>query len=494
MIDEWAQYCFLIYYFCRMKLKFPIATILLLFCFSAVQSQKKWNLKTVVAYAMENNLVVKQAQIQTSLSDLNLSLAKKSLIPNLNFGAATSLNSGSNQDPTSFGRITQTYVAANLQLQSSADIFNFFSKRNSILANEWDLKASKAGVDKAKNDIALTAANTFLQILLAMEQQKIADVQIKQTAIQLETTRKMVDAGTLPELNASQLEAQLALDSVNYITAKGNVVQSILQLKSYMNIDAAAEFEVEAPSVETIPLDPIAELQPDYVFKMALANQPLQKVNEYKIKAAQKNAEALKGAMYPTLSAFGSLGSGYNNQAMQISGITQFTAPVGSVEVGGVSYEVFPNQPFTNYSYSKTRFTTQLSDNFRQSIGLNLSVPILNGGNLKTSYLKSKLMIKTVELDKLRDDQNLKQDIYAAYNSAIISLEKYNASKKNQELNEKTLVFATKRFDVGMLSTFDLITTQNNLLRAKLENTINLFDYVFKMKVLEFYKGEGLKL
>ncbi|MEO5966840.1 MAG: TolC family protein, partial [Ferruginibacter sp.] len=473
-----------------MKLKFPVITALLLFFFTALNAQKKWNLKNVVEYAMENNLVVKQAQIQSSLSELNYSQAKKSLIPNLNFSTATSLNSGSNQDPTSFGRITQTYVATNVQLQSSAEIFNFYSKRNSILATEWDLRASKAGVDKAKNDIALTAANTFLQILLALEQQKIAAVQIKQTTDQLSNTRKMVDAGTLPELNAAQLEAQLALDSVNYISAKGNVVQATLQLKSYMNIDAAEEFEVEAPLIENIPLEPIADLQPDFVYKTALANQPLQKINEYKLKAAQKNALSVKGSMYPTLSAFGSLGSGYNNQAMEVSGITQFIAPVGSVQVGGVSYEVFPNQPFTNYSYSKTGFTSQLTDNFRQSIGLNLNIPILNGGSLKTAYLKSKLMIKTVELDKLNDDQNLKQDIYAAYNSALISLEKYNASKKNQDINEKTLMFATKRFDVGMLSTFDLITTQNNLLRAKLENSINLFDYVFKMKVLEFYKGQ----
>ena len=477
-----------------MKLKFAVITLILTFSCGLVKAQKKWNLKTVVEYAMENNLVVKQSQIQLSLSELNYKQAKLSLIPNVNFSTGASLNSGSNQDPTNFGRITQTYVATNLQLQSSADIFNFYSKRNTILANEWDLKAAKAGVDKAKNDIALTAANTFLQILLAMEQQKIASVQIKQTTDQLANTRKMVDAGTLPELNASQLEAQLALDSVNFITAKGNVLQATLQLKSYLNIDAAEPFEVEAPSVESIPLEPIADLQPEYVYDMALKNQPLQKVNEYNLQAAKKYVAAAKGSMLPTLSAFGSLGSGYNNQAMEIAGITQFIAPVGSVQVGGVSYDVFPNQPFTNYSYSKTGFTSQLSDNFRQSIGLNLSVPIFNSGSLKTAYLKSKLNVKSAELAKVIDDQNLKQDIYSAYNSAVISLEKFNASKKNQEINEKTFEYATKRFDVGMLSTFDLITTQNNLLRAKLENTINLFDYVFKMKVLEFYKGEGLKL
>ena len=119
-----------------------------------------------------------------------------------------------------------------MQLQSSADIFNWFSKRNTIAANEWELQAAKANTDKLKNDIALIVANSYLQILLAMEQEKIARVQLLQSYAQLSNTRKLVDAGALPELNASELEAQVARDSSTLITAKGSVTQSILSLKA----------------------------------------------------------------------------------------------------------------------------------------------------------------------------------------------------------------------------------------------------------------------
>ncbi|MEI9955091.1 MAG: TolC family protein [Ferruginibacter sp.] len=129
--------------------------------------------------------------------------------------------------------------------------------------NQWELEAAKANVEKTKNDIALTAANAYLQILLALQQQAIAAVQVQQTQAQLSNTQKLVDAGSLPELNATQLEAQLASDSVNYINAKGNVTQAILTLKSYMNIDAAAPFEVDTPPVASIPLLPIADMQPE---------------------------------------------------------------------------------------------------------------------------------------------------------------------------------------------------------------------------------------
>mgnify|MGYP000975469656 CR=1 FL=1 len=102
--------------------------------------------------------------------------------------------------------------------------------------------------------------------------------------------------------------------------------------------------------------------------------------------------------------------------------------------------------------------------------------------------------INTIQLQKEQDDQKLKQDIYQAYTSALIAYQKFNASQKSIDINELNLSYAQKRFNVGMLGTFDLITTQNNLLRSKLEYVQNQFDYVFKMKVLEFYKGLGLKL
>lgn len=457
-------------------------------------AQEKWNLKTVVQYAMDHNIQVRLNEVQAQQAALTYKQSRLSQIPSANFSANSGFNSGSNQDPTTFDRITQTYLSAGMQLQSSVDIFNFFSKRNTIEANKWELEAAEANVDKFKNDIALTAANSYLQILLAKEQVKITEIQLNQTVAQLSNTRKMVDAGTLPELNAAQLEAQLALDSVNYITAKGTVTKNILQLKKAMSLPADAPFEIEEPAVSAIPLEAIADLQPDRVYQLALVNQPQQKYNSLKLKAAFKSIAAAKAAMYPTFSLFGSLGSNYNNQAREITGSTPVLLPIGKVDVGGVPYNVYPLQPFNNYTYGKTAFGNQLQDNFRQSIGINVSVPLFNGASLRTNYQRSKLNVSSLQIQKEQDENNLKQDIYLAYNDAIIALEKINASRKSVLINEKAYNFASKRYEVGMLGTYDLITTQNNLLRAKLEYSLNEFDYVFKMKVLEFYKGMGLKL
>lgn len=400
--------------------------------------------------------------LQEKFTDLSLKQSKLAILPNLNFADNTSFNSGRRQNPTNFTLITQSSITTGMQLQSSADIFNWFSKKNTIAANEWEMQAAKANTDKLKNDIALAVANFYLQVLLAKEQENITTVQLQQSQAQLSNTRKMVDAGALPELNAAELEAQVARDSANVIAAAGNITTAILNLKAYMSIPADQPFDIESPTVDKIPVDPIADLQPDAVYASALANLPQQRYNGFKLKAAAKNAQVSKAAMYPTIAGFGGLNTNYI-----------------SIVSGNIKTDPF---------------FKQLNTNFSQSVGININVPIFNGGSAKTNYKRSLLTINNLELQKEIDNQKIKQDIYGAYNNALVALEKFNAGKKTLDASERTYNFAKKRYDVGMLATFELITNQNNLLRAKLEYVLNQFDYVFKMKVLEFYKGQGLKL
>jgi outer membrane protein len=475
-----------------MRYKF-LTLIALLVLTGTAQAQEKWGLLKCIEHAMANNISIKQIDLQRKIAELDLKQSKLGQIPSLNFSGGPSFNNGRNQDPTTFSLITQSYLSANMQLQSSADIFNWFSKKNTIAANEWELQAAKASTDKLKNDIALSVANLYLQVLLGMEQEKIAGIQLQQSQAQLSNTRKLVDAGALPELNASELEAQVARDSSTVITSKGAVIQNILSLKAFMAIDAATAFEIETPPADKIFVEKIADLQPESVYALAMANMPQQRVNDFKIKAAQKNSAAARGGLYPTISAFGSLGSRYNSRSEEVTGSTLINPPIGKVTVGTVDYSVYRTNPFPEYSYNKQPFFSQINQNFNQAIGLSIRIPIFNGYNNRTIYEKSKITIINQQLQKELDDQTLKQDIYKAYNAAVVALEKLNAGKKSMETAERTLNFAQKRFEVGMMTTFELITNQNNLFRARLENALNQFDYVFKMKVLEFYKGQGLK-
>ena len=177
---------------------------------------------------------------------------------------------------------------------------------------------------RARNDIALNVAAAYLQTLLSIEQANIAKVQIDQTRAQLDNTRKLVDAGSMPELNAAQLEAQLATDSSNYISALGTADQNRIQLIALMNLDESTPFKVATPDVDKIPIPPLAELDPAYVYQLAIATQPLQLLDSMHIVAREYSVKSARGAMYPTLSVFGGLGSNYSNNRIEQSGNCAF--------------------------------------------------------------------------------------------------------------------------------------------------------------------------
>jgi outer membrane protein len=462
--------------------------------FTTSFAQEKWDLRKCVEYALQNNISVKQADLQIRFAALDLQQGKWNQYPFANFSGNLGYSAGRNQDPTTFSLITTGYVFSNYTLQSSVDLFNWFTKKNNIVVKDLNLKATEAGVDKAKDDVALNVAVGYLQILLANEQANLARIQLQQTRSQLESTQKQVEAGKLPELNAANLESVLATDSANLISAETTVHQLTLQLKAILNLDAAASFEVETPPVDMIPVENLADLQPDAVYQLAVINRPQQKADILNLKAALKNVEVAKGSMYPTFSLFGSLGAAYNNKSKQIVSTTKINPPVGIVNVNGTNYTVFPTLPYDQPVYGKFSYFDQLNQNFRQSVGISMSVPILSGGTLRAGWQRSKLSVKQVELQKELNSTTLKQDIYKAYYDATAAIQKFNANKKAVETSQRAYDFATKRYEVGLLSTYDLVTTQTTLLQAKTNLLYSQYDYLFKIKLLEFYKGQGLKL
>src|SRR6185369_12033144 len=344
-------------------------------------------------------------------------------------------------------------------------------------------------------DIALNVAAAYLQALLAKDQVNASEIQIGQTVAQLENTKKLVKAGSLPELNQLQLESQLATDSFTFISARGAETQSLLFIKALLNVDAATPFDIATPPIDLIPIDPIAELQPEYVYQLALKNLPQEMINQLRLQAAQKFADAAKGALYPTIGAGISLGTNYSNLKNNRKLVSTTPNGVDTVAfVSGSNTPVYVPVFDTKYSFYASPYGDQFSNNLSNGIGVSISVPIFNGKSARINWQKSKLNVKTLSLQRDLDSMTLKQDIYKAYTDAMTALQKFNASIKSVEAAQKTYDFSKKRYDVGLLSTIDLIISQNSLFRAKIDRLSSQYDYVFKMKVMEFYKGQGLKL
>ena len=460
---------------------------------SGQQAVEKWDIVKCVDYAQKNNITVKQTDLQSRFTALTYNQNKAGQLPTLNYSGSSGYSLGRSENPTTGVVQDNNFFNIRMQLQTSVTIFNWFSKKNTIEASRLSWEADKQQTKKTQDDIALNVAVAYLQILLAREQVNLSKVQIEQTKAQLESTRKKVDAGLLPELNAAELESQLANDSSSFFTAEATWQQFLLQMKALLNLDAAIPFDIMTPPVERIPVLTMAELQPDAVYASAVATLPQQKVNQFKIQSAQKSVAAAKGTMYPALTAFGGLSTNFVNIKYPQYAYGPLKPTGASVNVGGTYYTV-ESPSLLLVGEKALPLGRQFSNNFAQNIGVGLSVPIFNGKTARTAWDRSKLTVQQLELEKKQSEMQLKQDIYKAYNDAMAALQKFNAEKKSVQTSEKAYDFASKRYAQNLLSTYELLNIQNNVLRAKIQVLYAQYDYVFKMKLLEFYKGQGLKL
>jgi outer membrane protein len=463
-----------------------------------------WDLRRCVDYAIKNNISVKQSDVQKRIADLLFEQSKKGRLPNASFSTNTGYQFGRSVDPTTNLFTNQQFLSQTGQLSADVTIFNWNRITSNIASSRLASAAAAADVEKNRNDISLNVASAYLAALLSKVQIDIAKVQLAQNQSQLSDTRKRVEAGTVPELNAVTLEAQVAVDSSSLITAISNFELNLLSLKALINLDAALPFTIAVPPVDQIPVEPIAELQPALVFDLAMKNQPAQKANELRKQSLEYDVKSARSAMYPTIAGFGGLGSNFagsniKNTSVEFLGYNQPNPFSSVVNIGGTitpvqTPNVKINQANRGFGEMWSGWGTQMNNNFRQNLGIAISVPIFSGYQAHTNYERSKLNVQSQNLVIEQADQKLKQDIYIAYTNAVSSLQKFNASRSSLSASQRSYDFASRRYELGLLSTFDLITSQTNFNRAKIDVANAQFDYVFRMKVLEFYKGMGIKL
>ena len=486
-------------------MKYILFLLLITFSISLkAQSPTKWDLKTCIEYAIEHNISVQQADIQSRLAKLQADLAKSNQLPTINGSSGMGLRLGRSIDPTTNAFTNTQFLYNNFGLNGGIQIFNAGRLTNASASSNFSWQASEADKLNAINDVSLSVATFYLQVLSAIEQTEITKIQISQTKEQLAATKKRVEVGLLPELNLLELETQLANDSSTYISANANIEQSKMQLKALLNLDASQPFDIQVQSVDEIKLQSFADLQPDYVFNVATQNLPSVKAADLRVKAASKNELVAKSGFYPSLSFGYNLSSNFSNVFNYISGfnLTGFSTPNANtpfVTVSNAKYYIqspifTPTTSKRNWGNIWNGWGDQVNNNFGQSFGLQMSIPIFNGNQSKINYQQAKLNYRNANLQKENTNLKLKQDIFTAYNNAVIAFNKLVANQKALTSAEKTFAFAIKRYDLGLLGTIELLNNQNNFLKAKVNYKAAQYEYVFRIKLLEFYKGVSLSL
>lgn len=460
-----------------------------------------WDLRRCVEYAMNNAVTVRQSELDARNADLTLLQSERQRIPSLTGNMNHGLSFGRTLDRTTNIFVSRSAMFEQLSLQSNALVYNFGSQRRQIEANRYNAEAGKVAVDKARNDIGLNVANQYLRSLLSLEQVSLSRIVLRQTQAQLANTRKLVDAGTLPELNAAELEATEARDSANLVQANAQHRLDLLTLKSLLNLPADAPFEIIAPPADRIPVENILEQDPAAIYQMALNNQPQIKGAQLRILAADKALQARRAQRLPSLNAFAQLNTNFNAFLQQTTGVNI----TGESQTGAYVKSGTTLLPVYSPTYTMTTgkkpfgdlwsgWGQQLRDQFGQGLGINISVPIYNGWQNRTAIERAKIDKRRQELALEQDSLRLKQDIYTAHQSAIGAWQTFQAREKAVRTAERSFELATKRYDIGVMQMIEWLTIQNNLTRARIDRLVAQYDFIFRMKVLEFYKGNGLRL
>ena len=448
-----------------------------------------WDLQQCVDYAQKNNISIKQAEISVKINQNNATQSKAAILPTINAGAQHNYNFGQTIDRFTNEFANTQVLSQNFYVSTNVVIWSGLSQYNNIKANQFQYLSSAENYLQQKNDLALNVANSYIGVIFSDEILQISKAQFKITQEQLDRTQKLVDAGTLAKSAVYDLKAQLANEEVNVTNSDNNYQIALLSLKQLLNLDTLNNFNISRPNIDLLSNE-LSTLSVQNIYETALKNQHSIKSASYNVIAAEKSLNVAKGRLSPTLSATGSLGSGTSGLAKRVvSTNINGVQPIGSTLDGSI----IVYQPKFDVVTEKTPFLNQFNDNVNKSVGFTLSVPIFNGLQNVTGIKNAQLNALNAKYTQDLTEQNLYKTIAQAYANAKAGLNKYNANKSSVEASEQSFFYAQQKYNVGAISTFDynnaktlLQNAQSNLVQAK-------YDYIFKLKVLDFYQGKELK-
>lgn len=475
-----------------MKKHILLSAVSVLLSVQMILAQKPvWTLEDCIHYAIANNISIRLSENDLSHASINIKDAKGNFLPSVSGNASHSWAIGLNQNITTGLLENQTTQFTAFGLSVGYDLFTGLQNINRLRRSEMALVASRYQIRKIQEDIALNVANAYLQVLFSKENLKIAREQLANNRVQYDALKHLVEGGQLAKVQLYDLEATLAADELRVVQAVNQEMLSKIALIQLMQLNDFEDFEINDNN--EIPFsEGVFAMGPEAVYERSRTDRTELQIARENINIAKSDIEIAEGARYPRLVAF------YNANSRiayldQIAGYSidpeNPVRTIGYVQ-GSLDPVVTPNQIPVIESYDP--FFRQLGNNLGHSFGLSLSVPIFSKNQIKNNVQRSQVSLERAQLLLRQEDENLKRNIYTAYYDALGARNTYEAAVKTVEAREAANEFARERFEGGFISAFELGNTQTLLVNAQTEVIRSKYDYIFRMKILEFYFGVAL--
>ncbi|OYU82222.1 MAG: transporter [Flavobacterium sp. BFFFF1] len=450
-----------------MKQKKLITAVFFLICSLNAQAQiKKWTILECVEYALQHNISIKQTELDTMVAKIDKKDALGNFLPSVNANASHSWNIGLNQNITTGLLENQTTQFTSAGLNMGIDIYRGLQNQTRLSRARLSIIASQYQLKKMRDDISLNVANAFLQILFNKENLKVQKELLQNNEKQQSRTQELVSAGSVPRGDLLDMQATVAGSKQAVVIAENTLLISklslaqLLQLEDYENFDIADEkFDVQD--------SPTMMQTPDAIFKKAKEERAEIKLARTNLQIAEKDVRIAKGGFQPSLTGFYSFSTraSYSDRILGVDGN-------GDPIVAGP-------QPLFD----------QFSDNKGHSFGLQLNIPILNGFSVRNNVERSKISLERSKIAYSQQELDLERNVYTAFTDAKGALNSYEAAVSALEARTEAFNYAKEKFNVGLMNAFDLNQAQTLYANAESEVLRTKFDYIFRVKVVEFYFG-----
>ena len=443
-----------------------VFAILFGFGLSAQAQTKQWTLEECVRYALDNNITIKLSELDVQTADIDKKDAFGNYLPSVNGNASHSWNIGLNQDVTTGLLRNQTTQYSSVGLNAGVDIYKGLQVQNTYRRAKLSIIASQYQLLKMQEDISLNVANAFLQILSYKEELKVKKEQLSIDEKRLKRSEEMVNAGTIPRGDLYDLKATIATDQQAITVSENNLLISKLSLAQLLQLKEFADFDV-VDDTNAKDENNIMEQSPIDIYNKAKETRTELKLAQTNLEIAEKNVAIAKGAYQPTLSGF----YGFNTRA-------SYSDKVVGVDGNGNPILGGPDPVFQ-----------QFSDNKGHNFGFQLNVPIFNGFSVRNNVERNKVNLEKSKIDLEQKSLDLQRNVYTAFTNAKGALNTYESSTVTLEARQQAYNYAKEKYDVGLMNSFDFTQAQTLLTNAQSDVIRTKYDYMFKIKILEFYFG-----
>ena len=416
-----------------------------------------WTLDDCIGYAQRNNISVQQRALQVEQQQTSLSTARFSRLPNLNASIGTDFSFGRTLAADNTYR-SDNQTSGSVSVAASMPLFEGLRINREIKGSKLDLAAAVADLDRAREDVAVNIMTLYLQVLYSREMVGIAERQLALSTEQTARSRELVDTGRQPESTYYESEALRANDALSLTQARNDLQLALLDLSQALNRESAAGFDIVEPVLDSVALETLHHLgNPDAVYAYAAENRPHIRAEKLRLESSEHAVDVARSALYPTLSLSGGYGTGV-------------------------------------YSADDSKFWAQMRHNSREYVGLSLGIPIFNRRATRNNIRTARIAVRSQQLAVTEAERALRKEIEQAWYNADAAYAKYRAADAAFASAEVAFSYEQAKAEAGRSTVFDFNDAKTRMEKAAAEAVQAKYEFVFRSKILDFYRGEPLRL